>query len=165
MHKLTKFDLDESFNKYVDHSVIAIMKKIISAYNELVDKEKELKTKWNESGEWVNPILVVREVKYENGVLDYQVLPINEAKAELSVLEKAIGATNVTIWNKKDFYQKLIATCPQGLMKSMRITTNMLQLKTIHSQRRNHKLEEWQIFCDWIETLDAWKLLQIGEDA
>lgn len=161
MHRLTKFNLDESFNKYVDPSVIIIMKKLILAYNELINKEKELKIKWSESGEWVNPIVVVRELNYLNGVTDYQVLPADEAKLEISGVEKTIGVTNIKLWNKKEFYQKLIATCPQGLMKTMRISTNLLQLKTMHSQRRHHKLEEWQVFCDWIESLEAWKLLMV----
>lgn len=165
MHKITKFDLDKAFNKYVDPAAIIMMKNIVIAYNELLNKEKELKDKWNDSEELANPIVVVRELNYINSSTSYQVLPIKEASREISGVEKAIGATKVTIWNKKEFFQKVIATCPQGLMKSMRVTTNMLQLKTIHSQRRHHKLEEWQMFCDWIESLDAWKLLHLGEDA
>jgi hypothetical protein len=33
------------------------------------------------------------------------------------------------------------------------MTTNYQQLKTIYQQRRNHRLPEWQVFCDWVETL------------
>lgn len=53
----------------------------------------------------------------------------------------------------KDNFQKLVSNVPMGLNLAARITTNYLQLKGIHSQRRNHKLNEWQYFCDWVETL------------
>ena len=55
--------------------------------------------------------------------------------------------------NGQILFQELIANCPMGLELKARITTNYLQLKTIHLQRRPHKLQEWQKFCDWIETL------------
>ncbi|MBN1175995.1 hypothetical protein JXA48_05110 [Candidatus Woesearchaeota archaeon] len=53
----------------------------------------------------------------------------------------------------KDNFQRLVSNVPMGLNLSARITTNYLQLKGIHSQRRSHKLNEWQYFCDWVETL------------
>ena len=53
---------------------------------------------------------------------------------------------------KENFY-KLIYTNPDGLMLTARITTNYLQEKTIYNQRRTHKLDEWQKYCDWLETL------------
>ena len=33
------------------------------------------------------------------------------------------------------------------------MTTNYRCLRNIYRQRRNHRLEEWQVFCDWIESL------------
>jgi len=52
-----------------------------------------------------------------------------------------------------DSFQRVIANCPMGLMLTARITTNYLQEKTIYQQRRSHKLEEWQEYCDWLESL------------
>ena len=54
-------------------------------------------------------------------------------------------------------YQRIIANCPMGLMLKARISTNYLQLKSNWHQRRGHKLEEWQIYCDWIEDLPGFK--------
>ena len=51
-------------------------------------------------------------------------------------------------------FDEVIANCPMGLQLTARITTNYLQLKTMHKQRRNHRLQEWQEFCDWIESLE-----------
>ena len=53
----------------------------------------------------------------------------------------------------KEKFQGLIASCPMGLMLTARVTTNYLQLKSMYNQRKNHKLEEWRIFCDWMKTL------------
>jgi hypothetical protein len=50
-------------------------------------------------------------------------------------------------------FHRLALSCPMGLEMWMGISTNYMQLKTIYKQRRSHKMEDWQIFCDWIETL------------
>lgn len=39
MHRITKFDLSDQYNKYVDPSIIAIMKQKVAAYNYLVEKD------------------------------------------------------------------------------------------------------------------------------
>ena len=49
--------------------------------------------------------------------------------------------------------RKIISNCPSGLRLTSRMTTNLLQLKSIYHQRRGHRLQEWQEFCDWIETI------------
>lgn len=55
--------------------------------------------------------------------------------------------------NQKELFQTIISNTPMGLMLTARITTNYLQLKTIYHQRKNHKLEEWDKFCEWVEDL------------
>lgn len=59
------------------------------------------------------------------------------------------GEADETAKSKTELYQRVIANCPMGLMLTARITTNYLQIKTMYYQRRNHKLEEWRIFCNW----------------
>ena len=56
----------------------------------------------------------------------------------------------------------LKANLPEGWYQKARISTNYRQLKTIYSQRRSHRLGEWQFFCDWIETLPHSELI-VGE--
>lgn len=53
----------------------------------------------------------------------------------------------------KEDYLTLLYNIPSGLELTARISTNYLQLKTIYKQRRTHRLPDWQVFCDWIETL------------
>ncbi len=58
---------------------------------------------------------------------------------------------------RKELFQRIVANCPMGLELKARISTNYLQLKSNWHQRRGHKLEEWQIYCDWIEDLPGFK--------
>ncbi len=53
----------------------------------------------------------------------------------------------------KQLYLEILYTNPCGICLTARMTTNYQQLKTIYLQRRNHRLPEWQTFCDWVETL------------
>lgn len=50
-------------------------------------------------------------------------------------------------------FRKVIYNIPSGFEYTARLTTNYRQLKTIYSQRKNHRLPDWRIFCEWIETL------------
>jgi hypothetical protein len=43
-------------------------------------------------------------------------------------------------------YLKLLYSTPSGVLMTGRVTTNYLQLMNIYSQRRNHRLPEWQQF-------------------
>lgn len=53
----------------------------------------------------------------------------------------------------KENFMKVISNVPMGLELGMQVVTNYEQLATIYKQRRHHRLEDWQVFCDWIETL------------
>ena len=48
---------------------------------------------------------------------------------------------------------ELLSNVPMGLMLTARVTSSYLQEKTIYTQRRNHKSNIWQMYCDWLETL------------
>lgn len=66
----------------------------------------------------------------------------------VSELQNRYASTN----DPEDFL-KLVYSCPVGMKLTARVTTNYLQLKTIYRQRKNHRLPEWRVFCDWVETL------------
>lgn len=53
----------------------------------------------------------------------------------------------------KEDYLRLLYNIPSGFELTARMTTNYRQLKTIYKQRRNHRLPDWQYFCNWIEEL------------
>lgn len=96
MHKISKFDLSNQYNKYVDKRIITIMEELKDKYNNTQDKED---------------------------------------------------------------YLRLLYSNPAGFQLTARMTTNYRQLKTIHSQRKNHRLPEWREFCEWVEILPMFKEL------
>lgn len=59
-------------------------------------------------------------------------------------------------------YLEILYSNPCGMKLTARMTTNYRQLKTIYSQRKNHRLKEWHSFCDWIETLPFSELITGG---
>lgn len=74
------------------------------------------------------------------------------------VTEKAIRNVEelVAIYNAdktQENYLTVLYNIPTGFRLTARMTTNYRQLKTIYSQRALHKLPEWRMFCEWIETL------------
>lgn len=54
----------------------------------------------------------------------------------------------------KEMYLKILYSNPCGFRLTAKMTTNYRQLKTMYHQRRHHRLPEWQVFCDWCETLE-----------
>lgn len=100
MHRISKFDLDKQYSKYVDPRTIEIMNELKDRYNETQDPED---------------------------------------------------------------YLRLLYSNPCGFKLTARMTTNYRALKTIYSQRKNHRLPEWRAFCKWIKTL-PYSTLITGED-
>lgn len=60
---------------------------------------------------------------------------------------------------------RLLYNIPTGFRLTARMTTNYRQLKTIYSQRRTHRLPEWQAFCKWIEELPHSDFITGGNQA
>lgn len=59
----------------------------------------------------------------------------------------------------KELYLQILYNTPSGFELTARLTTNYRALKTIYSQRKNHKLPEWREFCKWVEELPHFKEL------
>lgn len=116
MHKITKFDIKQQCNHYVDPRIIDIVQDKINEYNRL--------NKLNE--------------------------------------------TNVFSKERQDImnelYLEILYNVPSGFQITAGMTTNYQQLKTIYQQRRHHRLPDWQIFCDWCESLPLFKELCIDRN-
>lgn len=50
-------------------------------------------------------------------------------------------------------YLTLLYNVPVGFRLTARMTTNYRQLKTIYQQRKDHRLPEWRVFCEWVRSL------------
>ena len=117
MHRITKFNLDNAYNEYVDNRIIDIIKEKVAEYNHYED------------------------------ILSTTV----DAESKTKILAE-----------QKDRYLQILYSNPAGFIITARMTTNYRQLKTIYSQRKNHRLPEWRDFCSWIETLPHSEFI-IGE--
>jgi hypothetical protein len=63
---------------------------------------------------------------------------------------------------KRAAYLALLYNLPAGFEVTAAMTTNYRSLKNIYAQRRNHRLPDWHVVCDWIETLPLGKELIVG---
>ncbi|MGL4454061.1 MAG: hypothetical protein ACRCTZ_23165, partial [Sarcina sp.] len=136
MHRLHKLDLDEAMNKYVLPGVKALLKSMINAYNEGLSRK-------------VKEISLIHEIGKD--IVTGFFFEGDMVKLDI----ETHWAEKVTMY---ELYMRILSNCPQGLMKTMRVSTSYLQLKTIYLQRRHHKLkEDWGNFCDWCETLPNFK--------
>ena len=61
--------------------------------------------------------------------------------------------------SKKAAYLNLLYNLPSGFEITAGMTTNYRCLKNIYEQRRHHRLPDWQVFCDWIESLPMSELI------
>lgn len=54
---------------------------------------------------------------------------------------------------KKEAYLDLLYNLPTGFELMAGMITNYRCLRNIYEQRRSHRLPDWHVVCDWIETL------------
>ncbi len=53
----------------------------------------------------------------------------------------------------KKYWWQLIQLLPSSFMQQRTVMLNYETLAKIYQERVNHKLDEWKIFCDWVEKL------------
>ena len=75
----------------------------------------------------------------------------------ISIMEELKDAYNQS--HDPEDYLRLLYSNPCGFKLTARLTTNYRALKTIYSQRKNHRLPEWRTFCSWVETLPYSELI------
>lgn len=106
------------------------------AYNEYVDKR-------------IVDIMKEKVRDYNDHCVSLETSPISQSQEVLEMFEK----------EKKRKYLGILYSNPAGFEITAGMTTNYRQLKTIYSQRKNHRLPEWREFCKWIETLPHSELI------
>lgn len=84
--------------------------------------------------------------------------------APLDILYTVINALNVyreKYLETKDnkYWWQMIQLLPQSYNQRRTLTLNYEVLATIYRQRKDHKLDEWHTFCEWIETLPYAELI------
>ena len=64
----------------------------------------------------------------------------------------------------KKYWWQMIQLLPSSYNQRRTVMLNYEVLANIYKSRRNHKLDEWHTFCDWIETLPYSELITGKEE-
>lgn len=78
---------------------------------------------------------------------------IDIMKEKVAEYNAMLNQKDASPFDKKSKYLEILYSNPAGFKITAGITTNYRQLKTIYSQRKEHRLPEWRVFCSWIENL------------
>lgn len=100
--------------------------------------------------------------------LGYSCCTENEFDNPMNTLEQVIIVLNgcrdkYIATNNKFWWWQLIQLLPSSYNQRRTIMLNYEVLANIYKSRRNHKLDEWHTFCDWIEGLPYAELIT-GEE-
>lgn len=84
------------------------------------------------------------------------------------MLEKLIDILNIArenylMTNDKNYWWQMIQLLPSSYNQRRTVMLNYEVLANIYKSRRDHKLDEWREFCDWIRDLPYSELIT-GED-
>lgn len=63
--------------------------------------------------------------------------------------------------SKKDIWWQMIQLLPSSYNQKRTVMLNYEVLSNIYKSRKNHKLDEWREFCDWIEKLPYSELITL----
>ena len=80
----------------------------------------------------------------------------------LHVMNTARQSFNVL--KDKKYWWQMIQLLPTSYNQKRTVQLNYAVLKNIYHSRRNHKLDEWHTFCDWIKRLPYSELITGGTD-
>lgn len=85
--------------------------------------------------------------KFEHGVLKYLIEALNRARD--CFLEA----------REKEHWWQMIQLLPSSYNQKRTVMLNYEVLVNIYHSRKNHKLDEWQAFCEWIRGLPHSELI------
>ena len=73
----------------------------------------------------------------------------------------AVKADTVSDYDhmSKEYWWQMIQLLPSSYNQRRTVMLNYEVLANIYKSRRNHKLDEWHTFCDWIESLPYSELI------
>ena len=103
-----------------------------------------------------------------NRYVDPRIIDIVQEKINeynrLKELNKINGFSKERQDIMNELYLEILYNVPSGFQITAGMTTNYQQLKTIYQQRRHHRLKDWEVFCDWCESLPLFKELCIDRN-
>lgn len=86
------------------------------------------------------------------------------------VLESVIKEMNFWRWQYTDgiekgnkyFWWQIIQLLPSSYNQRATVQVNYAVLRNMYHSRRNHKLDEWRTFCEWLHSLPVSELITEG---
>ena len=114
--------------------------------------------------EWIESAMVDEDITSPHKVW---ATPLDILKYTIEMLN-AYRLQYLETKNKNDWWQ-MIQLLPSSYNQKRTVMLNYEVLANIYKSRKNHKLDEWHVFCDWIETLPYSELITgqsqlLGED-
>lgn len=97
---------------------------------------------------------------------DFSVEHLNDAS--LRILTETVDYLNAVRseydeTGTKDFWWQMIQLLPSSYNQKRTMLLNYEVLANIYESRKNHKLDEWHDFCDWIEDLPYSEVIIKGD--
>lgn len=90
-------------------------------------------------------------------LLEDTIISLNDARAYYlkwdGIAERYRENFDPKIHDKKDIWWQMIQLLPSSYNQKRTVMLNYEVLHNIYFSRKDHKLDEWHTFCDWIETL------------
>lgn len=100
-------------------------------------------------------------------IADFSWEHLNERSIRVleAVIEELNFNRNAFIETKdKSYWHQMIQLLPTSYEQKRTVQLNYQVLNSIYFARRNHKLDEWHTFCDWIEELPYFKEICAGKE-
>ena len=83
----------------------------------------------------------------------------------LDILIEALNDARTMYRRTKDkrYWWQMIQLLPTSYNQTRTVEVNYAVLRNMYHARKNHKLDEWHTFCEWVESLPYAKELITGE--
>lgn len=103
---------------------------------------------------WIESVIVDEDITSPHKVW---MTPFDVLRCTIEMLN-AYRENYLETKDKQDWWQ-MIQLLPSSYNQRRTVMLNYEVLANIYKSRRNHKLDEWHTFCDWIESLPYSKLI------
>lgn len=105
-------------------------------------------------------------------LIDYIIPALNVCRDKYLECGEALKYNNFETWSdgmacktaQKSYWWQMIQLLPSSYNQRRTVQLNYEVLRTQRRARKNHKLDCWHTYCDWIDTLPYAKELIIGEE-
>lgn len=108
---------------------------------------------------WISSTEGISEIEPID-ILGLTITMLNKARElYLDYQEKAFTGNQFAKDHVKEYWWQMIQLLPSSYNQRRTVMLNYEVLANIYKSRRNHKLDEWHTFCDWIEGLPYSELI------